>query len=115
MGFYDGIIDIYTTINQYSNFIPFGRNDYYRQIIVKRQEIIKNAIRFIYFNNLYLLLHKKPQKNLPLKGKVKKKSLFFYRILIVVECCTSAAFGIFTINTPSLNSASILLSSILSM
>ena len=65
MGFYDGIIDIYTTINQYSNFIPFGRNDYYRQIIVKRQEIIKNAIRFIYFNNLYLLLHKKPQKRPP--------------------------------------------------
>ena len=65
MGFYDWITGIYTTINQYSNSIPFGRNDYYRQIIVKRQEIIKNAIRFIYFNNLYLLLHKKPQKRPP--------------------------------------------------
>ena len=64
MGFFNGIIDIYITINQFSNFIPFGRNDYYRQIIVKRQEIIKNMIKFIYSNNLYLLLHKKPHFDL---------------------------------------------------
>ena len=77
MGFLNRIIDIYIAINQFSHFIPFVRNAYYRQIIVKRQEIIKNMIKFIYFNNLYLLLHKKPQKSLPLEGKAKRKAYPF--------------------------------------
>lgn len=75
MGFLNRIIDIYITINQFSHFIPFIRNDYYRQIIVKRQEIIKNMIKFIYFNNLYLLLHKNHKKAFPLRGRLNGKHI----------------------------------------